>query len=113
MGSFYFDFGNASTLDFTSKVSDKKFTALGPPIRIYENGKSCPKCFRTGDNNCDADGEVLCVVSANRSATWETISPSASSYKFRFINIQCSEASGALSSLRRLAFTLEKKDFGP
>ncbi|ETE63061.1 hypothetical protein L345_11182, partial [Ophiophagus hannah] len=35
------------------------------------------------------------------------------SYTFSFKDIKCTKANGALSSLRRLAFTLEKKDLGP
>ncbi|XP_058051932.1 uncharacterized protein LOC131204560 [Ahaetulla prasina] len=151
-GSFYFDFGNASTLDFTSEVCDEKdpncmFSPRDPPIRMYENGKSCPRCFRTGYNNCDADGEVRCLgdlvnciemngeiihtyIPLNMTTTIffagkGCVSRSVcdkmgnnkffqfGTYTFTFKNLQCTKANGAFSSLRRLAFTLEKKDLGP
>ncbi|KAG8143435.1 hypothetical protein E2320_000669, partial [Naja naja] len=93
-------------------------------MRLYENGKSCPKCFRKEYDNCESNGDVLCVgdivqkslllqkvVSADRFATLREVLPLR--YTFTFKDLQCSEANGALSSLRRLAFTLEKKDLGP
>ncbi|KAG8143436.1 hypothetical protein E2320_000665, partial [Naja naja] len=110
-------------------------------MRLYENGKSCPKCFRTGHDNCETNGDVLClgdivnctelngeitsilfggtIPFAGKGCVSRSVcdlkgkSFRRGSYTFTFKDLQCSEANGALSSLRRLAFTLEKKDLGP
>ncbi|XP_039220290.1 uncharacterized protein LOC120317626 [Crotalus tigris] len=149
-GSFYFDFGNKITLDFNSENCNGTqcmFGTLDPPIRKYENGKSCPKCFRTGHDDCEEDGEVFCVgdlvnctevkgqithkyadldmtttipfagkgcVSQSVCSLGSNKSIRFGSFTFTFKDIKCSPATnGALSSLRRLAFALEKKDLGP
>ncbi|XP_034294307.1 uncharacterized protein LOC117677869 [Pantherophis guttatus] len=145
-GSFHFDFGDKRTLSFDSEICNVTdgncpWGLPGDSMRIYENGKSCPKCYRTGYDNCESDGDVFCVgdfvnctevngeISNFRSGTKipfagkGCVSQSVcslqgksfqhGSYKFTFKKVQCSKANGALSSLRRLAFTLEKKDLGP
>ncbi|XP_058052503.1 uncharacterized protein LOC131204883 [Ahaetulla prasina] len=145
-GSFHFNFGDKHIFEFQSQVCNETNpncpTILpGDIMRIYENGKSCPKCYRTGYDNCESDGEVLCLgdlvnctevngeITNRKSGTKIPFagkgcvsrsvcnlggkSVQRGSYTFTFKNLQCTKANGALSSLRRLAFTLEKKDLGP
>ncbi|XP_039220296.1 uncharacterized protein LOC120317631 [Crotalus tigris] len=145
-GSFYLDFGNDNILDFNSQLCNESdpqcsLSLAGNPMRNYENGKYCPKCFRTGYDNCDDDGEVFCVGDlvnctevkgqithrfsditipfAGKGCVSRSVcniggkSIQRGSYKLKFNEVQCSEANGAFSTLRRLAFTLEKKDLGP
>ncbi|KAG8143437.1 hypothetical protein E2320_000668, partial [Naja naja] len=143
-GSFHFNFGDERILDFRSQLCNEtdpncSLDIEGDNMRLYENGKSCPKCYRTGHDNCETNGDVLCLGDivnctelngeitnilsgatipfagkgcVSRSVSTLKGSPSVG-VTFTFKDLQCSEANGALSSLRRLAFTLEKKDLGP
>ncbi|KAM6428660.1 phospholipase A2 inhibitor and Ly6/PLAUR domain-containing protein-like [Liasis olivaceus] len=145
-GLFHFNFGDNVVLDLASEACnlDCYPQIEDPPIRIYENGKYCPKCFTTGQNNCVEDGNVACrgdivnctevngVISHVYKGITTKISfagkgcASASvnnikknqfirlgTFTYTFNKVECSPANSALASLRRLAFTLDKKHLGP
>ncbi|XP_058051985.1 uncharacterized protein LOC131204594 [Ahaetulla prasina] len=131
-GAFHFNFGDRLIFEFDSQVCDDPDTycpdgLAGDSMRIYENGKSCPKCFRTGYDNCTSKGEVLCMgdlvncievngeISSMRSGTkipfagkgcvsrsvcdLEGKSVLRGTYIFTFKKLQCSKANVALPLL--------------
>ncbi|XP_015745687.1 uncharacterized protein LOC107326443 [Python bivittatus] len=147
-GLFHFNFGDNVFLDFASAACNEDLTCspqiVAPPLRIYENGKYCPKCFTTGHDNCVEDGNMACLgdivnctvvngvisqvykgipanipfagkgcVSASVCNIKKDQSIRLGTFTYTFNNINCSPASSALASLRRLAFTLDKKHLGP
>ncbi|XP_070620137.1 uncharacterized protein [Erythrolamprus reginae] len=65
-GSFSFNFGGGRTLNFRSQVCSEtepecQSDFVADRMNRYENGKSCPKCYRTGHDNCRSNGDVFCL----------------------------------------------------